>query len=301
MLDLEYQEMFQHLIDKLSGWAENLFLMLPNFLLALLVMLAFGFAATGIRKLVANTLDRFSNNEAVNRLVSKMSMFLVLCIGVFVSLGILQLRDTVMTLLGGIGIAGLALGFAFQEIAANFISGIMIAVRKPFQIGDLIKIGDHMGHIEEIALRTSNIRTLQGQIAIIPNKTLYQGEVIKYTAGTRRIDIEVGVAYGDSLRKAKKEVEKAMKEVPNVDTSQPIDCVVTGFGASSINLLGRFWIRFPEHDYFEAKSEAIIRIKERFDQAGISIPFPIRTLDLPKSQMKEVASNWLDAANQHQN
>ena len=107
-------------------------------------------------------------------------------------------------MLAGAGVLGLALAFAFQDIAANFMSGIFISFRKPINIGDIVKIKDYMGKVTEINLRDSVIRTFQGQLVIIPNKDIFQNAIENYSMwGKRRIDLAVGISYGDDLDKVK--------------------------------------------------------------------------------------------------
>ena len=105
-------------------------------------------------------------------------------------------------MLAGLGIIGLALGFAFQEIAANFISGIILSINKPFTIGDIVEVDGNFGVVESVSLRTTNIRTFQGQKVMIPNKTIFQNAITNFTEnGKRRVDLEVGISYGDDLEK----------------------------------------------------------------------------------------------------
>ena len=119
-------------------------------------------------------------------------------------LSILQLDKAVTSILAGAGIIGLALAFAFQDIAANFISGIFISFRKPIKLGDVVKINDYMGKVEQINLRDTIILTFQGQMVIIPNKDVFQSPIENYSLlGRRRLDLVVGVSYGDDLEKVK--------------------------------------------------------------------------------------------------
>lgn len=300
---LNTQEILQQLINKLTTWGESLILMLPNAVIALLLLALFGVVGFFAQKVARRTLDRFSNNLAVNRLLSKLLQLLIITAGIFIALGILQLRDTVMTLLAGMGIVGLALGFAFQDIAANFISGIMIAVRKPFRIGDLIKVNGYMGAVQQITLRTTVIHLFTGQDMIIPNKDLYQSPLKNYSTGKRRIDLPVGVSYGDDLEQVETVILEVLSKLPGVDTQRERTVYFVGFGDSSIDLEVRFWVDFQQQaDYLKARSRTIKAIKAAFDREGITIPFPIRSLDfgvkggndlpsLMQGQIRQLAPN----------
>ena len=151
----------------------------------------------------------------------------------------------------------------------------------PFKIGDLVETNGVFGNVEKIHLRTSVIRTLDGKLVVVPNKHIYQNEVINYTvSGRRRVDVECGVSYGEDLELVQRVVHDALRDVCGQEDPGQIQVFFTGFGASSIDLVGRFWIDYAKQpDFLQAKSEAVIAVKKAFDRNDITIPFPIRTLD----------------------
>ncbi|WP_424963942.1 mechanosensitive ion channel family protein [Ekhidna sp.] len=269
------------LTDKLQGWLESLTAMLPNFIVAVLVLVLFYFLARGVKMIAIKVMKRFYDKPALRNLFSTIVYIAVLTIGLMVALNVLHLKQTVTSLLAGAGIIGLALGFAFQDISANFISGVLIAIRKPIQVGDIIEVEDYMGTVEEINLRVTIIRTFQGLHVIIPNKEIFQNPLTNYTkTNERRIDLEVGVSYGDDLEKAKQLAIDAVKDKPWIKHDKEVNLFYTGFGDSSINFVLHLWIEYPDQPGFlEARSQAIMAVKKAFDDNNITIPFPIRTLD----------------------
>ncbi len=272
---------FDSLVEKLGAWLESLILMLPNLLLAVLVVLVAVFLARTARRVLSSIMNRVSPLRQVNELVSTVAYMIVFTAGVFIALGILELDKTVTSLLAGVGIVGLALGFAFQDIAANFISGVLLAVRRPFEEGQIISTGDFMGTVHRITLRNTEMQTFQGQIVFIPNKDVFQNPIVNYSRlGRRRIDLKVGVSYGDDLETVKKVATEAVEALDYLDRRQPVSLYFEEFGDSSINFSIRYWVSFKRQtDYLQAQSDGIIRIKQAFDREGITIPFPIRTLD----------------------
>ena len=137
-----------------------------------------------------------------------------------------------------------------------------------------------MGTVVDVNLRSTRVRTFQGQIAIIPNSNVFQNPVENYSTGQRRVDISCGVAYGDDLVQARVLALGAVQGLGFVDPNRPVDLYFNEFGDSSINFSLRFWVDFAKQtDFLGAQSEAIIAIKKAFDDGGITIPFPIRTLD----------------------
>ena len=226
-------------------------------------------------------LGKVTQNKTVTGLAQTILGVLVIGIGVFIALSILNLDGMVTSLLAGAGIIGLALGFAFQDIASNFISGILLSVRHPFGIGDIIETNDLFGTVEKLNLRNTVIRTPQGQVIYVPNKVVYENPLMNYTKnGERRIDLSCGVSYGDDLEKARKVALEAIDGLDAKDTSRDVELYYNEFGDSSINFTLRFWIAFEKlPQYWGAQSEAIMALKKAFDENDIMIPFPIRTLD----------------------
>lgn len=269
------------ILEKIGTWGEVAIKMLPNFLVAVLAMFAFVMIARFVRNMVTKLLTKTTNNQALQNLVVRIVYFAILIVGLFVALGILELDKTVTSLLAGVGVIGLALGFAFQDIASNFISGVILAVRSPIQIGDIVSVSEHMGTVSETNLRVTTIKTFQGQEVFIPNSTILQNPIVNYsTFGKRRIDLAVGVSYGENLRAVKKLVLETVGKMDGVVDKDNMIFAYTGFGGSSIDFEIKFWINFSKQpNYLEAQSEAIMSIKEAFDAADIMIPYPIRTLD----------------------
>lgn len=277
----DVQRVLNLLSDKLVRWFQQFILLLPNLLIALLILVATWFAARLVRRLVERVLPRFSRHGTINNLLSTTVYLGVLLLGMFFTLEVLQLEKTVTSLLAGVGIIGLALGFAFQDIAANFISGVIIAIQRPFSVGDVIQTDAYFGTIESINLRTLDLRQTTGELVRVPNRKVFESAVTNYTVTTRRrVDVDCRVAYDSDLEQVREVVRQAMHDLPNLLPNQPLEVMFTGFGDSGITFVLRFWIPYRRQvDYVGAKSEAIMRLKQAFDQAGIVIPLPIRTLD----------------------
>ncbi len=285
------------LTAKLTGWVRSFILALPNLVVAVLVLLAFWLFARLARNLSARLLRRVSHSEQVNRLICQTVYLAFVAAGFFVSLGILGLQKTVASLLAGAGILGLALGLAFQDIATNFMAGIYLSIQRPFRTGHLIQSQDFLGIVKRVHLRWTELRTQQGQVLLIPNKQVFENPITNYsTTGTRRIDLEVGVSYGDDLEKVRRVATRAVRQVSTRKADTDVELFFEEFGGSSIHLVVRFWIdfTFKQADYLAARSEAIERLKRAFDENGITIPFPIRTLDFAVRSGGEKLSEVLE-------
>ena len=275
------QENLNLVAGKLEAWGKSLVLMLPNLISAAVVVGLFALFARIARRAVARMLGRVSERDQLNRLLVSLTANAVLVVGVVIALNILKLDRTVMSLLAGVGVIGLALGFAFQDIAANLMAGILILLRRPFRAGDIVKTNEYYGKVQRINLRNTIVKTWTGQIVLIPNKEVFQRALTNFSReGERRVDLCIGVSYGDDLQKVERVARQAVCQIAERDTRREPEFFYTDFGSSSINCSLRFWLKFPEeHSFLQARHEAIKAIKTAFDDNKISIPFPIRTLD----------------------
>lgn len=277
------QDASRIVLEKLSSWLEGLLAYLPNLAVSLIVLAVFVVAARLVRNAVRAAMDRVSEYRSVNRILGSLAYLVVWAAGLFVALSILNLSGFVTTLLAGAGIIGLAVGFAFQDITTNFIASVLLSVRRPFTEGDLVETAGHTGTVEELNLRSTILRTPQGQKVVVPNKEVFENPLTNYSDGPgRRVDLRCGVSYDDDLQAARRAAVEAVREVEGFDSDRGVDFFYEEFGGSSINFVVRFWISSSAQGAFlAARSEAIERIKSSFDEAGLDIPYPIRTIDLP--------------------
>lgn len=269
------------LTGKLTSWIEALIKLLPNIVMAAIILVIGFYIAKFIRKIAIKLIGKVSKNLTLNNLFSSVIYIIFLGIVIFTALSILQLDKAVTSILAGAGILGLALAFAFQDIAANFMSGIFISFRKPLKVGDIVQLKTYMGKIKEVNLRDTVMETFQGQTVIIPNKEVFQNAIENYSyINKRRLDLSVGVSYGDDLEKVKQITIDAVKNIADLSKEDEITLFFNEFGDSSINLSVRMWMNSAEQSIFnEVRSQAIINIKKAYDANDIMIPFPIRTLD----------------------
>lgn len=278
---MDFEKALELINRKLYTWSREFVRMLPNLLLAVLILLVGLYLSKLIKRFAIKVFSRLSHGSVITNLFG--SFVYLTCIGItfFIALSVLQLDKALTSLLAGAGIVGIALAFAFQDIAANFMSGILITIRRPLRVGDIIKVKDYMGKVYAINLRDTVVLTFQGQMVIIPNKEVLQNPIENFSLlGRRRMDLSVGVSYGENLEKVKLVTLQAVSGISGLSANDNITFFYEAFGDSSINFTLRIWVATTEQtDYLRVRSEAIINIKQAYDKAGITIPFPIRTLD----------------------
>lgn len=284
--------------EKMEHWLAAAVKILPNLLVAILVLVIFVLIAKLLKRLFNKLFERITDNRSLQSLLSSIIYIAILAIGTFVALSILQLDGAVTSLLAGAGVIGLALGFAFQDIASNFIAGTMMSIRKPFKIGDLVKTNDYFGKVQAIHLRTTEIMTTEGQLIMIPNAEVFKNPIINYSySGRRRVDLTVGVTYGQDLPFAKNIAKEAIVGIDGVDKDD-VTIYFTEFGDSSINFTIRYWMSFSnkQYEYLSFRDAGVIAIKKAFDENDIGIPFPIRTLDFGDVNFKQIFSTYREQA-----
>ncbi|GIW97093.1 MAG: mechanosensitive ion channel protein MscS [Pirellulaceae bacterium] len=195
-----------------------------------------------------------------------------------------------------LGLGSVAIGFAFKDIFENFFAGILILWKYPFDKGDFIECEGLLGKIEGIAIRTTMIRQVDGQLAVVPNAFLFKNPVDVLTnRPTRRTTILCGVAYDTDLSNARRVIEQAVEQCTTVDRHQPIEIFAQQFADSSINFEITWWTRPTPREIRQSRDEVVRAVKRALDEADIEIPFPQRTLRFPEA-LSVLASRPADRA-----
>ncbi len=277
---MNFESAITLLKQRIIEWYEISIKYIPNIVIAALILVMFFYFAKSVKHAAKRVLPKIFESRSVIDLLETFSFVLINVFGLFAALEVLGLEKTVTSILAGAGVIGIALGFAFQEIASNFVSGVFISIKEPYKIGDIVEIDDFVGEVTGIELRTTHVTTFQGLEIHIPNKDMFTKPVTNYTSTPkRRIDLQVGVSYEDDLELVEEVTKNAIKGIPNLIENMDPEVFFHEFGDSSINLTVRVWIKyFNEKAYLESRHHAVILIKQSFDKHGITIPFPIRTI-----------------------
>ena len=266
---------FKSLRDLLSS-AVKIF---PAIITALIIIMLTRYAAQFVTKIADNIGLKTLKSKSLQSLLSKTANITTWIFGIVLACVIafpgLRLGDIIATL----GLGSVAVGFAFQDIFKNFLSGILILIQRPFRIDDQIVIGDYEGTIEKIDIRTTKIRTYTGERILMPNSEVFTSAVRVRTAySKRRTDLAVGVDYNTSLPEAKQILQKSIEAVEGVLNKPDPEIDIVGFGDSSIDFIVRYWTKPRQPDVRTTQTRAMIAIKQALDAADIGIPYPIRTV-----------------------
>ncbi|QAU12474.1 mechanosensitive ion channel family protein [Halorubrum sp. BOL3-1] len=245
-----------------------------------IVVAAYLLHKTVIAPLMGRLFDRQGLDEHARQPLQKIVAFLVLFAGVTVAFGAAGYQGFLRSLATIAAAATLAIGFALQDVIKNFVAGVFIYTDKPFRIGDWIEWQGNSGVVEEISLRVTRVRTFDNELLTVPNHVL-TSDVVKnpVAKGTLRLKFVFGIDYEDDVEKASEIiVEEAEKSDAILDDPAP-SVRLTELADSYVGLQSRIWIDDPSRaDFVKARADYVKAVKARFDEEGISIPFPQRTV-----------------------
>jgi small conductance mechanosensitive channel len=266
----------------LTNLAEGASNLLPNILEALLILVVSLYLARLIGNLLSRVLKRREADLEVTLLLSRLVYWSILVIGLITAL---QRFFDVTAFLTGLGILGFTVGFALQNIMQNFVAGIILLIQQPFNVSDAIEVADCSGTVLAINLRTTEMRTWDGRIVIIPNSDVLSKTITNFTrAKKRRIDVPVGISYDSDPETARQTILEAVQSIPGFLRDPAASVVFDTFGDSTFGLTLYFWIDTEKGDFVAAKDLAFTRIKAALDRRGIEMPYPIRTVRMQQSR-----------------
>ena len=273
---------------KVDRWTVDAYRLLPNLLIAIVILVIFRILSRLGGKFVERILGHASQNVALVGLVSTITRISIIATGFFFALGVLGLDKTVTSLLAGAGVLALALGFAFQDLTTNFISGAFIAIQRPIQVGDIIETNGYTGKVLSIGLRSVKLDNFEGQQVELPSKDIFQKPIVNFThSGERRVRMEGSIGYKDDLALVENLALSVIRKLDFVDPLKVIEFNFTRFTEKSIDFEILFWIRQDKTGPGPAKSAAMKVVKRVFDENNISFPTPARPIDLiPPAQGK---------------
>ena len=187
-------------------------------------------------------------------------------------------------LLAGLGFFSVAVGFAFQDILENTLSGVLLLFRQPFESGDQIEVQGQSGTVEAITIRETRMKTFDGQLVVIPNRDVYKNVIrVQTHYDDRRLTFITGVAYENDAREACAVIEEALRSVEGVADQPPCEALVTDLGVSTVNIEARFWAGPAQHASRLVLDEAIKTVKTALEKAGVEMPADIIALQATPS------------------
>jgi small conductance mechanosensitive channel len=262
------QEAVDAAVALVSNWGIQV---IGAILLLIVGRWAAGFVGRGVRR----SLEKAKVDAALVPFFSGMAHYIVLAVVVIAVLSLFGIETT--SLVAVVGAAGLAVGLALQGTLSSFAAGVMLLLFRPFKIGDFVEIAGSAGSVFELGIFTTSLNTVDNVRITIPNSAVY-GQVIKNysTNENRRIDLVIGVSYGDELGKAKQIIQDVLAKDSRVLAEPASTVAVSELGDSSVDFVVRPWVKGD--DYWPARFDLTRAIKEGLEAGGCSIPYPQRDL-----------------------
>ena len=270
-------------LGELETLARGSVAMLPLIVLALLVLPLAWWASRGVARLMRRFLARRVDSPFLADVIARAVAIPVFLIGLYIVLQVAGLTGLAVSLLGGAGVVGIVVGFAFRDIAENFLASLLLSIRRPFRSGDYIEVDGQLGLVQSMNTRSTVLLSGEGNHIQIPNATVFKNTIVNYTAApARRVTAEVGIGYDDSISEAQAVIVGVLRAHPAIfDDPEPI-VLVDALGAATINLKAYFWTDGHAFSILKVRSAVLRLMKRALVEHGISLPDEAREVIFPQ-------------------
>ncbi|MEO1101757.1 MAG: mechanosensitive ion channel family protein [Pseudomonadota bacterium] len=278
-------------METTNSMVAGFFERLPQLGIAVFVLALTFIAARLLRAAVTAVMKGAKVRAALIRLSTNLIGIASWILGFAIAITIIFPSITPASLIAGLGLTSVAIGFAFKDIFENFLAGIIILAREKMRIGDIIECEDVFGRIEDIEIRETHVRETDGELVIVPNAYLFKNPLkIQTDRDHVRQDLTVGVDYDCSLPEAREALQRAIESCESVTKDKPVEVRCVAFGGSSIDFKLLWWTDSEPRDQRGSYDEVAFAVKKELDEAGIGIPFPQTTLSFrPEAQPVQIA------------
>jgi small conductance mechanosensitive channel len=256
-----------------------------EFALNLVAAIVIFYAGRLVAGLIAKGLRRLMQRQQVDPILESFICHLVYwgMMAFVIIAAITKLGIQTASLIALVGAAGLAVGLAMQGSLANFAAGVLIVMFRPYRVGDWVEAAGIAGTVEQVQILTTVMKTADNKRIIVPNGQIMDSIITNYSANdTRRVDMVVGVSYGDDIDQVRATIRELVDADERIHKEPPCQIAVSELADSSVNFNVRPWVATA--DYWPVKFELTEAIKKRFDEVGISIPFPQRDVHIIKDE-----------------
>jgi small conductance mechanosensitive channel len=268
----------QGLKESIAKWFDQLINFSPRLGIGVGVFLLTLGLSNWVAKGVRRSMKRRKVDDEITLLLELLSKWGIRVLGIVIALEVIA-PGKFGALIAGLGVLGFTIGFALQDIAKNFVAGILLLLQQPFDIGDAIEVSGFGGEVLGISLRTTEMRTWDGRHVIIPNGDVYTNPIINYSKATRRrLEITAGIASDSDLDRVTRVALDAIKAIPGVLEDPTPQVVFKNFADYSIEFTMYYWIDTKQMGFLAAQDAGIKRIKEVFEREGIEMPYPTQVV-----------------------
>lgn len=264
----------QSIIEKLDTWLDGIIRALPNIVVGIAVLIAFVYISRWLGRLVKRILKN-KGRDNFGDLLGSFTRYVVMIGGIALALTIMAPNLSPADLIAGMGVSSVAIGFAFQDILQNWLAGILILLRQPFEIGDQIIVNNYEGTVEKIKTRATIIKTYDGQRVVIPNNTVYNTSVVVKTAHEYiRSQYDIGLGYDEDYMKAMEILKQTIEKIDGVTSDKPVETLVWDQADSWLTIRVRWWTKSDRASVVHVWSKVILETQKAMNEEGIDLPFP---------------------------
>ena len=259
----------------ISDLGNSFLAQLPYIILGIIVFGVFVVIARVVKRIVHAAGERTRVDVTLADLLGRIASLVIIILGVFVAAVVIFPAFKPGDLITGLGISSVAIGFAFKDVLQNFFAGILILWRQPFVVGDQIRVKDYEGTVEEINVRSTRLKTYDGERAVLPNGDVYTNSILVRTAyDTRRVKFVVGIGYLDDIEHARRTIRVVLEKAEGVLKDPGPWIYVDELAGSSVNMKVYFWVNSQQANVLKVSDEVATGIKYALDEAGIDMPYP---------------------------
>lgn len=264
-------------LERINEMATNFIASLPNLVLAIIVFVLFFLLAKGIQLLVRRVAVRSGLGVSAGLVFGRLVQWGTVLAGLVIAASVVFPSLQAGNIIELLGITSIAIGFAFRDVAQNFLAGILLLLTQPFRIGDQVIVSGFEGTVEDIQTRATFIRMYDGRRVVIPNTNLFIESVIVNTAAeTRRSQYDFGISYEADLEQVRRLILGAIARVEDVLPDPPPDTLVVRLDESTVNVRARWWTDSRRKEVIAVQDRVIAEIKHELDANGIDMPYPTR-------------------------
>lgn len=267
-------------IEIVQNYTNAVLKKVPDLLLALVIVVLFYVLSKIIQKLAGKIIDQATHDRSLQSLFRTLIRVFVMVAGILIAAAVVFPGLQAGDLIGVLGLSSVAIGFAFKDIFQNFLAGVLILTQRPFKLGDQIARGNIEGTVEQINIRSTIIKTYDGQRIVVPNAELFTNAVTVRTAyEKRRTTFKTGIAYSEDINKAREVIRGAVAASEFVESDPEPQIFVSGHDDSAVSFDIRYWTDTKRSVVVQSIDDVGTRVKNALDEAGIEIPFPYRTVE----------------------
>ena len=273
----------QDVTDFFTEWSNNIGdNLIPNLIISIIILIVGRWLARFLTKAFQKALQRAKVDETLQKFFSQLVYYALLAVVIIMALTNLGIPTA--SLIAILGALALAIGLALQDTLSNLASGVLIIMLRPYEVNDLVEIGGERGTVTTVAFFHTHLRTLDNKVLLIPNSDVMDGNIINYSAmDWIRVDMTFGISYDDDLRKAKQILQDIIASDERITDDPPPLIAVQELADNSVNFAVRPYTKL--NDMVAVRFDITEQVKLRFDEEGITIPYPRRDVHLVTPQL----------------